>query len=453
MDRPRDRYGDYAESHNNSHSATSCWSEDRPTHYDRNFEDHRSNFPGDGNNHHHRHNHHHHSNDPHHHSSDPHHHSSNNTPNDSIGGGGECGTSHSFPLSGRKRQFSHTGLGTSPDFIDRGGFVKLYVGAVPRTVTEEDIRSVFGEHGDIIEVILLKDKRTGQQQECCFVKYATLDAADRAIGALNSQYTFPWGMMPIKVKYADGERERLGICQSSSGTGNIGAHVYKLYVGCLNKQASRREVEEMFSPYGLVEDVYIVRDEWKQNRGCAFVQFSHRDMAVAAINALHGTFMMEGCDQPLIVRFADPKKPRAGESRGHSKFGAPGFGPCLQDSIVRSAASHSDPEAGQTLHNDLHPPSPKQSPRIRSKPHIVSSNFTASEQVLPSGPPVAISAQTADLPDCDWSEHICPDGYNYYYNCVTCESRVRFLFSIECFKLIFSVLPTKKVISIWKYDK
>jgi len=25
---------------------------------------------------------------------------------------------------------------------------------------------------------------------------------------------------------------------------------------------------------------------------------------------------------------------------------------------------------------------------------------------------------------CDWSEHICPDGYKYYYNCVTCESRV-----------------------------
>uniref|UniRef100_A0A7C9D5T7 WW domain-containing protein n=1 Tax=Opuntia streptacantha TaxID=393608 RepID=A0A7C9D5T7_OPUST len=24
---------------------------------------------------------------------------------------------------------------------------------------------------------------------------------------------------------------------------------------------------------------------------------------------------------------------------------------------------------------------------------------------------------------CDWSEHICPDGYKYYYNCVTCESR------------------------------
>lgn len=27
--------------------------------------------------------------------------------------------------------------------------------------------------------------------ECCFVKYATLEEADRAIGALHDRYTFP----------------------------------------------------------------------------------------------------------------------------------------------------------------------------------------------------------------------------------------------------------------------
>lgn len=27
-------------------------------------------------------------------------------------------------------------------------------------------------------------------------------------------------------------------------------------------------------------------------------------------------------------------------------------------------------------------------------------------------------------PDCDWSEHYCPDGQKYYYNNVTCESKV-----------------------------
>ncbi|KAG2309725.1 hypothetical protein Bca52824_029473 [Brassica carinata] len=36
-------------------------------------------------------------------------------------------------------------------------------------------------------------------------------------------------------------------------------------------------------------------------------------MALEAIKALNGLFTMRGSDQPLIVRFADPKKPRLGE--------------------------------------------------------------------------------------------------------------------------------------------
>ena len=44
---------------------------------------------------------------------------------------------------------------------------------------------------------------------------------------------------------------------------------------------------------------------------------------VATINALSGNYVMWGRDQPLIVRFMDPKKPRIGESRGHVAFGGP----------------------------------------------------------------------------------------------------------------------------------
>nr|GMD73975.1 flowering time control protein FCA isoform X3 [Ipomoea batatas]GMD79156.1 flowering time control protein FCA isoform X3 [Ipomoea batatas] len=150
---------------------------------------------------------------------------------------------------------------------------------------------------------MIKDKRTGQPQGCCFIKYAAPEDADRAIRALHNNFTLQGGTGPIQVRYADGERERLGTVE------------YKLFVGSLNKQASVKEVEEIFSPYGRVEDVYLMRDEMKQSRGCGFVKYSNREMALAAINALSGKFTMRGCDQPLTVRFADPKRPRAGESR------------------------------------------------------------------------------------------------------------------------------------------
>ncbi|RWW81171.1 hypothetical protein BHE74_00010479 [Ensete ventricosum] len=99
---------------------------------------------------------------------------------------------------------------------------------------------------------------------CCFVKYATSDEADRAIRALHNQYTLPGvGTIPIYCAAED-----------------------KLFVASLNKLANAKEIEEVmrslsfcvickslvnvwqiFSPYGRVEDVYLMRDSSGQSRG------------------------------------------------------------------------------------------------------------------------------------------------------------------------------------------
>ncbi|KAI3986523.1 hypothetical protein MKX01_038842, partial [Papaver californicum] len=210
------------------------------------------------------------------------------------------------------------------------------------------IRPLFEEHGDVIEVALIKDKRTGQQQGCCFIKYATSEDAERAIRALHNQYTLPGGMGPIQVRYADGERERLGAVE------------HKLFVGSMNRHAAEKEIEEIFAPYGRVEDVYIMRDELKQSRGCGFVKFSHRDMAAAAINALNGIYLMRGCEQPLTVRFADPKRPRVGDSRGTPSSGGPGFGPRSEaTSGFRPASNLGDPMGGRGPPSSWNPMGPQ----------------------------------------------------------------------------------------------
>ncbi|CAK9145681.1 unnamed protein product [Ilex paraguariensis] len=88
----------------------------------------------------------------------------------SMGGVGDGGGAEGFssyhqmpPLSGQKRGYR----GGSPDRLEGGSFAKLFVGSVPRTATEEDIRPLFEEQGHVLEVALIKDKRTGQQQGVC----------------------------------------------------------------------------------------------------------------------------------------------------------------------------------------------------------------------------------------------------------------------------------------------
>ncbi|XP_010928319.1 flowering time control protein FCA isoform X2 [Elaeis guineensis] len=293
-------------------------------------------------------------------------------------GGGPAGFGHPLPMAGGpKRGFS--ARGGSPDHADGNKFAKLFIGSVPRTATEEDIRPLFEEHGEVIEVALIKDRKTGQQQGCCFIKYATSEEADRAIRALHNQYTLPGGSGPIQVRYADGDRERHGAVER------------KLFVASLNKQAASEEIEEIFSQYGRVEDVYIMKDELKQSRGCGFVKFSTRDDAVAAMNALHGNYVMRGCDQPLIVRFADPKRPRPAEPRGGPTFGGPGFSPRSDAAlIIRPTANLDEPRGGRMPPDAWHPLSPRSLGP--------SSHFNAHESGSQSAAKGGVMATSSDAP-------------------------------------------------------
>ncbi|KAF7120218.1 hypothetical protein RHSIM_Rhsim13G0003200 [Rhododendron simsii] len=450
-------YGDFSDSHRNSHSSTSSWSSDDPPpppppplppHQALNSDAHRAGYSGDGDYHHHHRPHHHHHQTHRHHSNQRYNHQPNfnSEQHGPVPGSGPVDNPAHF---GRKRPFLSSGC------IEGGSFVKLYVGGIPRTTTQEEVRSLFEEYGKIVEVVRLKDNRTYQPHECGFVKYATLEEADRAIGALHNKYTFPAGVAPIKVRYADGERERLAsgafapvrqvgsVTRSSDPSGRLSLHALylvlplsfrgfgtqdcKLYVGCLNKQASKKEIEEIFSAFGLVENVYIVLDEVKQSRGSGFIQFSHRDMAVAAMNALSGTYIMRKLENDLLLT-----------SFWYLLRDSCKYGGSRPQEYVRPAPYVNDPRAGHTLPDASLPLSPKNmasssqvsndfsnelvsfracgfmSPGTGGKPQTVSRTSSVSELVFPS---------IANPLDSDWSEHTCPDGYKYYYNCATCESR------------------------------
>ena len=60
----------------------------------------------------------------------------------------------------------------------------------------------------------------------------------------------------------------------------------------LSKTASEEDVKAMFEPYGTVEEVTVLRDREGLSRGCAFIKFSNRQQAQAAINKMHGSQIM-----------------------------------------------------------------------------------------------------------------------------------------------------------------
>jgi RNA recognition motif-containing protein len=62
----------------------------------------------------------------------------------------------------------------------------IYVGNLPFTATEEEVRGMFAAHGHVEEVRLMTDRDTGRARGFGFVKMAA-DAAQAAIRALNGK--------------------------------------------------------------------------------------------------------------------------------------------------------------------------------------------------------------------------------------------------------------------------
>ncbi len=90
---------------------------------------------------------------------------------------------------------------------------KLYVGNLPFSSTEEDLRGVFGRHGCVESVNVIMDRDTGRPRGFAFVEMSEPSAASDAIRALDGT---DLGGRTIRVNEAH-ERQAGG---GRSGFGN-----------------------------------------------------------------------------------------------------------------------------------------------------------------------------------------------------------------------------------------
>jgi RNA recognition motif-containing protein len=63
----------------------------------------------------------------------------------------------------------------------------LYVGNLPHSTTEAELRNVFEPHGAVEKVSLVTDRETGRSRGFAFVEMADAGSADKAIAALNGK--------------------------------------------------------------------------------------------------------------------------------------------------------------------------------------------------------------------------------------------------------------------------
>lgn len=282
----------------------------------------------------------------------------------------------------------------SPDYV------KLFVGQVPKTMTEEDLQHYFLPFGSIVEIAICRDKVSQASKGSAFVKYSTLDAADAAI----ERYRTPTDDgHNFKVSYATGEAQRLGLDQSVL---NCPAENVKLFVGGFPRDWELSDLKEFFEDYGEVTDGHLFMQNG-ESKGAGFVTLAQREGALKAIHVLHKKHTTEGMNRPLEVSIAAQAKPKQFESKQ-----------VMQANLMRSAAQA---HVAQQLQNMVQQPSAQfgqgllKNSTLLSQRNMGNSPMGEAQAAVRGAPPPPPETLKKGM----WTEYPTTDGRLYYHNEVT----------------------------------
>jgi len=82
---------------------------------------------------------------------------------------------------------------------------RVFVGNLPFSATEDQLRELFGQHGEVTSVEIIKDRFTERSRGFAFVEMASDEAAAAAIAALNQ---FELEGRPLTVNEAKARTDR-----------------------------------------------------------------------------------------------------------------------------------------------------------------------------------------------------------------------------------------------------
>ncbi|KAK6732316.1 hypothetical protein RB195_016601 [Necator americanus] len=184
--------------------------------------------------------------------------------------------------------------------------IKMFVGQIPRHWNEPDCRKLFEKYGPVFSLNILRDRQTQVSRGCCFVTFYHRKDAIAAQSALHNIEVIDGMHHPVQMKPADTENR----------------NERKLFIGQLSKKHNEDDIRNYFGKFGHIEECTVLREADGKSRGCAFVTYSLRTCALAAIKDMHHSTTMEGCSAPLVVKFADTQREKEGKKMPATGAGA-----------------------------------------------------------------------------------------------------------------------------------
>ncbi|KXG24270.1 heterogeneous nuclear ribonucleoprotein R isoform X2 [Sorghum bicolor] len=161
---------------------------------------------------------------------------------------------------------------------------QVFIGGLPRDITEDDLRELCEPLGEIYEVRLTKDKDTNENKGFAFVTFTDKDAAQRAIE-------------DVQDREYKGRTLRCSLSQAK----------HRLFIGNVPKGLSEEELTNIIKGKGPgVVNIEMFKHDPNRNRGFLFVEYyNHACAEYARLKLSSRNFKVDGSQ--LTVSWAEPK--------------------------------------------------------------------------------------------------------------------------------------------------
>ena len=181
---------------------------------------------------------------------------------------------------------------------------KIFVGQLPKNVTRTNLVDLLEEFGEIDDVKILHDKKTGQGTGAAFIVYKSPESARTAVRQMHQKIQLNGMSTRIQLRLAEGEFD------SSTDL--------KLFVGQVPPQTTESHLQVIFDHQDLLECAVPLKDG--KPRGCAFIRYSSKEAADLAIANFHEKLTLDGSQAPISVTYAfsEADKRRRGRTGGHT---------------------------------------------------------------------------------------------------------------------------------------
>ncbi|KAB8108992.1 hypothetical protein EE612_045075, partial [Oryza sativa] len=137
---------------------------------------------------------------------------------------------------------------------------KIFVGGLPRDTTEADFVKHFGQYGEIVDSVIMRDKHTSQPRGFGFITYSNPAVVDRVMDDIHE-----FNGKQVEIKRT--------IPKDSVQSKDF--KTKKIFVGGLPQALTEDDFKHFFQKYGPVVDHQIMRDhQTKRSRGFGFIVFS-----------------------------------------------------------------------------------------------------------------------------------------------------------------------------------